>query len=460
MTTLDKLQEIITIDTLRNDGVPSASVAILQDGKITARVVTNHRDDTDTVYQACSISKAITAVAVAKMVDVGHFTYDTLVAQHLPESTLAHLAGPGSANWIEQVTVRMLVSHTSGLSQGGFHGYVHHPPTAECIVSGKAPSNTPRIRFDTFPGAQFNYSGGGFTVLQIFLETIMEKDFATLMISMETCHVMKQNYAIAYKTADVVANAPYHKFAELAAGGLWTTPSDLLKAISAVQQSLPCTSGFLKQDTAKEMLTSISQPGSDGARRMALGWGSDDNVFAHRGMNFPGYHCYAFGSHGGVVNSDGSNPVKVPAGNGIAVMTNGELGWDVATKIVSAIYHLKGWQRFRSLPSMYGEDDYIPAMALSSISLDSDWKDWCGDWEGMWALLNAEGPAISFKGSEPVPLRLAAAPVSLLSNGMAEHMFVAEHVRVAVRLTWDEEDRVLEIIQANSKTEHRNQQKK
>ncbi|KAK4574277.1 hypothetical protein LTR86_002038 [Recurvomyces mirabilis] len=443
MTTVDRLQEIITVDTLLNDGVPSASVAILED-----------------------------AVAVAKLVDVGHFTYDTLVAQHLPQSTLAHLAGPGSANWIEQVTVRMLVSHTSGLSQGGFHGYIHHPPSAECIVSGKAPSNTPRIRFDTFPGAQFNYSGGGFTVLQIFLETIMQKDFATLMsetvldplgisrsIYGDLPH-REQNYAIAYKTADVAANAPYHKLAELAAAGLWTTPSDLLKAILSVQQSLAGTSGFLKQDTAKEMLTSISQPGSDGARKMALGWGSDDNVFAHRGMNFPGYHCYAFGSHGGIVNSDGSKPVNVPAGNGIAIMTNGELGWDIATKIVSAIYYLKGWQRFRSLPSMYGEDDYIPAMALSSISLDSDWKDWCGDWEGMWALINAEGPAISFKGSEPVPLRLAAAPVSLLSNGRAEHIFVAEHFRVAVRLTWDEEDRVLEIIQANSKTGYRNQRKK
>jgi len=105
-----------TVGGLVADGVPSASIAILEDGKISAAVVTNGHEDTDTVYQACSISKAITAFAVAKLVDEGQFTYDTRVAKHLPQSVVDCIVAPATVHLMQHVTVRMLVSHTSGLS--------------------------------------------------------------------------------------------------------------------------------------------------------------------------------------------------------------------------------------------------------------------------------------------------------------------------------------------------------
>jgi CubicO group peptidase (beta-lactamase class C family) len=42
-------------------------------------------EDKDTLYQACSISKAITGLAVAKLIDQGHLKYSTLITDHLPQ---------------------------------------------------------------------------------------------------------------------------------------------------------------------------------------------------------------------------------------------------------------------------------------------------------------------------------------------------------------------------------------
>lgn len=58
-----------------------------------------------------------------------------------------------------EVTVRMLLSHTSGLRQHGFPGYRSEAtPSAEKVVRGEYPANTPRMRFLSPPGSQCSYS--------------------------------------------------------------------------------------------------------------------------------------------------------------------------------------------------------------------------------------------------------------------------------------------------------------
>jgi hypothetical protein len=174
-------------------------------------------------------------------------------------------------------------------------------------------------------------------------------------------------------TAYTRADAKYHHCSELAAAGLWTTPSDLLRAIAAIQQSLHDTSkgeGFLRPETARQMLTTLVPAGANPEECMALGWGADAHVFGHRGSNDPGCACYVFGFHGGVVNTGtgtatGSSEEQTPetsalAGEGLAIMTNSALGFESIQKLLSAVFYLKGWPRLGSLPGGFGREDFVP----------------------------------------------------------------------------------------------------
>ncbi|KAI6813384.1 hypothetical protein KC327_g11491 [Hortaea werneckii] len=454
--TLERLTKIVTADTLRVAGVPSASIGILEDGKMSATVITNGAENAETLYQACSISKAITALAVGRLVDEGHFSYDAPVGQQIPRDVLAGMLEPSTAHLMDHVTVRMLLSHTSGLSQHGFPGYSGETPNVADILSGNPPSNTPKVRFDSFPGAQFSYSGGGFTVLQVFLEQVLQRPFKDIMYEtvLKPLHMTRStygdlhpdeaNYATAHLTASVQASVEYNKFAELAAAGLWTTPTDLLKAISAVQESLLSDSGFLKPTTAKEMLTQVPQ--DSGMTTMALGWGADASVFGHSGDNDPGYQCYVFGAHGGMVNgnlgTEGTRESsKLPLRNGLAVMTNSVEGMKQIKKIVGAVFFLRQWPRFQSLVCQFGKADFVPYGVQGETG--DEWGKWAGRWEGGWSLVNEDGrPSLAFKAFPPQSLVSAAMPLD--AN---EHMFVADGLGVAVRMMLKDGKPVMEVTQ-------------
>ncbi|RMX87168.1 hypothetical protein D0869_02547 [Hortaea werneckii] len=455
--TLKRLTKFVTADTLHLAGVPSASIAILEDGKLSATVITNGTENAETLYQACSISKAITSLAVARLVDDGHLSYDTRVIQQIPRDVIAGMLEPSTAHLMDYVTVRMLLSHTSGLSQHGFPGYNGETPPVADVLSGDPPSNTPKVRFDSFPGAQFSYSGGGFTVLQVFLEQVMQRPFKDVMYetvfkslnmtrsSYGGLRADEVNYAKAHLTASVQASVEYNHFTELAAAGLWTTPTDLLKAMSAVQESLLSDSGFLKPATAKVMLTQIPQ--DSGLTTMALGWGSDASVFGHSGDNEPGYQCYAFGAHGGIANADLGNEgtresSRLPLRNGLAVMTNSVEGLKQVKKIVGAVFFLKQWPRFKSLVCQFGKTDFVPYGIQGGTG--DEWRKWAGRWEGGWSLVERHDvePALAFRDFPPQSLVPAAIPLDA-----GEHMFVADGLNVAVRMMLKDGKPVMEVIQ-------------
>lgn len=300
-----------------DDGVPSASMAMLDDptGPIQTHIIAQDKRhyDANTVYQACSIFKAITALAEAKLIDLGHLTYDTKVVDHVPESLLDSMLDDKTRHLMQYVTVGLLVSHRSGLSQHGFAGYTGDTPLPGYteLSAGQPPAKSPRLRFLNFPGSQCTYSGGGFVILQILLGQIMAKPFPEIMQEMVLGPLKmnrsrfgdlptdESNFAKAHVTGYVQGTnrgRGYHEFTELAAAGLWTTPSDLLKAVAAIQISLHSDSGFLSRATADAMLAPVS-PSTSGLN-MAYGCGSDGTFFAHAGQNEPGFTCYVIGAHG------------------------------------------------------------------------------------------------------------------------------------------------------------------
>ncbi|KAF2158876.1 hypothetical protein M409DRAFT_61296 [Zasmidium cellare ATCC 36951] len=269
MIVLQRLEhEIVSARKLQQDGTPSASLAILEDGEILTHVIGSDNENPDTIYQCGSISKAITAMGVARMVDLGQLSYDTRIVDILPKHIPSSFLDPQTAHLLDLVTVRMLITHTSGLTQPYDSG---HPrnfetlPTKEESIQGHSSTNSIRLQFGSLPGAQLLYCSGSFTLLEIAMENITGKAFSELMQEL----VMKpldmnrtfygdlpddeSNYTKPYLNGYQPTPTGVHRFTELAAVGLWSTPTDLLKITSAIQQSIHSDNGFLKPTTAHEV---------------------------------------------------------------------------------------------------------------------------------------------------------------------------------------------------------------
>ena len=99
-------------DQMRRRNVPGLALAVVRDGKLVkargyglASVELNVPVTTDTVFEIGSITKQITAAAVMLLVEEGKLGLDDPVAKHLP----------GTPEGWAQITVRHLLTHTSGL---------------------------------------------------------------------------------------------------------------------------------------------------------------------------------------------------------------------------------------------------------------------------------------------------------------------------------------------------------
>jgi CubicO group peptidase (beta-lactamase class C family) len=162
--------------------VPGVSIAMIHSDKVewargfgTLRA-NGAKVSPDTLFQAGSISKSVTAFAVLRLVQAGKLDLDTDVNQYLkgwqiPQNQF------GSKSVI---TLRKLLTHTAGVTVHGFEGYASGKsvPTLFQILNGVSPANSPPIVVDTPPGTMWRYSGGGYVIVQKILQDVTGTPFA------------------------------------------------------------------------------------------------------------------------------------------------------------------------------------------------------------------------------------------------------------------------------------------
>ena len=152
---------------LASTKVPSASIAIVKDGRIAylqayglARLSPPMEATPQMQYSVGSISKQFTAAAVLLLAQEGKLTLDDPVSKYFPELTRAR-----------EVTIRMLLSHTSGYQDYWPEDYVMTsmmvPATSQHILDvwGKRP-----LDFD--PGTQWQYSNTNFVIAGRIVEQV------------------------------------------------------------------------------------------------------------------------------------------------------------------------------------------------------------------------------------------------------------------------------------------------
>jgi len=120
------------------------------------------------------------------------------------------------------------------------------------------------------PGTKFRYSGGGVTIAQLAIMDIEKKPYPliaeeTVLKPLGMTHstysqplpdAIRKSAASGYRGNGKVVDGKIHIYPEMAAAGLWTTPTDLAKFAIEVQLSLTGQSNkVLSKDTTAKMVT-------------------------------------------------------------------------------------------------------------------------------------------------------------------------------------------------------------
>jgi CubicO group peptidase (beta-lactamase class C family) len=162
--------------------------------------------DNDTLFQAASISKAMTALAVIKLCQEGKLDLDAPISQYLNSEQISWISTAKTFALVSQISLRLLLSHTSGLRVHGFEGYTTTDiPNLPQILRGDPPANNEQISLFTLPGLGTAYSGGGFTVMQLILETHLRKPFH-LVIDETVLQPLKMSRSTYKALADTEKN--------------------------------------------------------------------------------------------------------------------------------------------------------------------------------------------------------------------------------------------------------------
>jgi CubicO group peptidase (beta-lactamase class C family) len=330
-------------DRMKYHKVPGLSIAFIENGKISwARqygVKQSGSSDpvTDaTLFQAGSVSKPIAAAVSLSLVKDGQLNLDNdvntyLKSWHVPENKFVAT---------EKVTLRRILTHSAGVTVHGFQGYApdSNVPSLRQVLDGESPAMNKKIVVDTVPGSIWRYSGGGYTIMEQMLEDISRKRFASLAHEM-----IFEKLGMTHSTFQQPLDRRFEKDAarghgvfgkpfdknfiqpELAAGGLWSTPTDLARfTIDVVKASGESKGKVLNQELASLMI-------NPQFKNWGLGFSMNGNAFSHPGS------CEGFRTIL-VYHKDKAE--------GVVMMTNAENGDNLMREIINSIAKTYGWSNF------------------------------------------------------------------------------------------------------------------
>ena len=162
-----------TVTRLMKDAnVTGVGIAVFHDGKITY-LKTYGQSDTekglaltpDTVMPAASMTKAAFATEVMQLVQKGILDLDVPIQRYLPKPLLEYekYADLQGDDRYKNLTLRMLLSHTSGFAN--FRWF----------------EDDKKLKIHFEPGTRYAYSGEGYQLAQLVVETVTGKSLTLLM---------------------------------------------------------------------------------------------------------------------------------------------------------------------------------------------------------------------------------------------------------------------------------------
>ncbi|MGJ5892736.1 amino acid adenylation domain-containing protein [Streptomyces niveiscabiei] len=281
--------------------------------------------DARTLFQVGSISKHVTALAVMRLVQEGRLDLDTDVDRLL---TGWRLPGEGG------VTLRHLLSHTSGLGEQAYHGYGRgdRMPGLREVLDGRPPAVSSPVHAVSAPGSGYLYSSSNYSVVQQVLQDVTGQPFPALLKALvldplgmadsdfapDAPHRYGGRVALNHRADGTAYPEGWRLYPESAAGGLWSTPADVARVAIEIQRAV--TGGpaaFLTADAAAEMLRPV--PGAPG------GLGTIGKPYGDRRW---------FGHTGGVPGFRSLTWADPDRGLGLVVTSNSDAGEDFLRELL------------------------------------------------------------------------------------------------------------------------------
>jgi CubicO group peptidase (beta-lactamase class C family) len=336
--------------------IPSISYALISCGKVFAAnafgtASPNVAASSATLYQAASISKTLAAVGglCAMQANTKGCTLDSDVTAFqtswkLPSGTTG-------------VTLRRLLGMTAGANVPGYPGYAQTctSPT-DCQVPAllkilEGCPGSPAVTIDATPGTNWVYSGGGYEIAESLIgdvigaaygDFVQAKVLTPLNMTSSTWGVpmpssFQSQAAYAYVKPETPVSTQWNAYPQLAAAGLWTTPTDLAKLLIEVGNALGGSGAVLTAASAGAMLSPVDnrQYGLGGAIRN-IGQSNSSLLFMKSGGNLGFSNWLAFYP-------------QLGGGEGLMVFTNTVWKPKVFASIFGAAAKAMSWPNFPGL---------------------------------------------------------------------------------------------------------------
>jgi CubicO group peptidase (beta-lactamase class C family) len=349
-------------ERMRRYGISAVSMALIEDGLITSievigtvSVDTSDQIDASTLFQAASISKAVTAIGILVLADRGTIDIDRPANEYLLDWKISGTASTPD----DPVTIKELLSHSGGINVPSYPGFERGAdmPTLDDILVGAPNAYSIAVLADSVQGS-YRYSGGGYMVLQKLIEDVTGEEFATFMRAqvfdrvgapLSTFVVMNSPDGLAFGhdwRGEVLADR-WQDYPQSAAAGLWTSPEEIAQLVAAYGSAYRASDEtLLSQSSARRLATPI-------AGDMGLGFGVHGD-----GANLSL-------SHSGWTIGYRSHVLYYPeSGAGVVIMTNGQAGHHLIDELLRTLALKQGWPRNQNT-------EIVNAIKLSGSELEN-----------------------------------------------------------------------------------------
>ncbi|MEH7236858.1 serine hydrolase domain-containing protein [Bacillus sp. JJ1562] len=272
-----KAKNINIPELMNHYKVPGLSIALIEKRQISAiesygvlQSGSTKRVSENSIFNACSISKFLTGIAVIKLTEEGLLNLDEdvnikLKSWKVPEDKFTTH---------KKVTLRSLLSHQSGIVDPK-HSFFELKssvgvPSMVDILEGKTPYCNEPIEVKYEPESEFHYSDAGYCIIQQLIEDVTEKPFKQVvnellfkLLKMEnslfvanTSDIGNENFSSGHNKNGEVEVGNYPVYPYPAASGIWTTTIDLARLVLEFMDALKGESNIgISASYAKEMIS-------------------------------------------------------------------------------------------------------------------------------------------------------------------------------------------------------------
>ncbi|UUC44821.1 serine hydrolase domain-containing protein [Flavobacterium cerinum] len=285
----------------------------------------NEKLNENTAFSTASISKPITVLLCHILEEKGLINLDDPIDKylkrwHLPKSKFTENNSP---------TWKQFFNHTAGTSQSGFEDHYEGEaiPTLKQSLLGQIPRYDKEIEFLFTPGTDWQYSGGGYVIIQMALEDTLNKSIAELAkeyiflpLGLKNTTMAQPNeegfltnVALVHDNVGKVIKTGLPITPQVGASGMWSTPTDLAKLFIEMQNALRNKGNKVISNSIAKKMTEVTV-----LKNAVGGWGYGwQKSFGYN--NYDWFSCNGSNTGvGGIVFG------TMTDGNGFAILANGE----------------------------------------------------------------------------------------------------------------------------------------